>query len=75
MLAFLARHSAICLFIAALIGFAFPAVSLGLFPFLPYVLFALMLFTLLGIHQGLLVKALGQWQVWIYAFIHAVVLT
>ncbi|OOF00175.1 hypothetical protein BZG77_01505 [Salinivibrio sp. IB643] len=34
-----------------------------------------MLFTLLGIHQGLLVKALGQWQVWVYAFIHAVVLT
>jgi hypothetical protein len=75
MLAFLARHSAIFLFIAALIGFAFPAVSLALFPFLPYVLFALMLFTLLGIHQGLLVKALGQWQVWVYAFIHAVVLT
>lgn len=75
MLAFLARHSAICLFIAALIGFVFPTVSLALFPFLPYVLFALMLFTLLGIHQGLLVKALGQWQVWVYAFIHAVVLT
>jgi hypothetical protein len=45
MLAFLAKHSALCLFIAALIGFAFPSVSLALFPFLPYVLFALMLFT------------------------------
>ncbi|WP_198534568.1 hypothetical protein [Salinivibrio kushneri] len=75
MLAFLAKHSALCLFIAALIGFAFPSVSLALFPFLPYVLFALMLFTLLGIHQGLLVKALTRWQVWVYALVHSVLLT
>ncbi|WP_198533006.1 hypothetical protein [Salinivibrio kushneri] len=75
MLAFLAKHSALCLFIAALIGFAFPSVSLALFPFLPYVLFALMLFTLLGIHQGLLVKALARWQVWVYALVHSVLLT
>ncbi|WP_232112045.1 hypothetical protein [Salinivibrio proteolyticus] len=75
MLAFLARHSALFLFIAAVIGFAFPHLSLALFPYLPYVLFALMLFTLLGINQSLLVKALGQWRVWLYAFVHAVVLT
>ncbi|WP_434361632.1 hypothetical protein NF212_24610 [Parasalinivibrio latis] len=75
MFSFLARHSSSCLVLAAFAGFLFPEASNATFPFLPYVLFLLMLFTLLGINQPMLIKAICRPKAWIYAFVHTAVLT
>lgn len=74
MLSFLVRHSLPLMFVAALLGFAFPTLSLAAFPFLPYVLFSLMLLTLLGIKQSHLLNTLKQGRIWLYAVFHAFVL-
>lgn len=75
MLSLLARHSSILLLLAALIGFSFPAISTAVFPYLPYILFFLMLFTLIGIKQNALISLLFQPKIWVYAFYHAALLS
>ncbi len=75
MLALLARHSSILLILAAFTGFIFPDISSAIFPFLPYILFFLMLFTLIGIKQGDLIRLLFQIRTWLYAFYHAALLS
>ncbi|WP_325894563.1 hypothetical protein [Grimontia sp. NTOU-MAR1] len=75
MLVFLSKHSSILLIAAAFIGFAFPKLSTLALPFLPYVLFTLMLFTLMGMNQKALVKAIFDSGAWVYAFVHCGVTT
>ncbi|REG83017.1 hypothetical protein [Marinomonas pollencensis] len=72
MFAFLIRHSLLCMFLAAVLGFVFPSLSLKIFPFLPFVLFFLMALTLLGIKQAELISRLKNIKVWLYAGLHAV---
>ncbi|SBS24630.1 hypothetical protein MAQ5080_00053 [Marinomonas aquimarina] len=73
MLAFLVKHSLIGMFVCALLGFAFPVASNTLFPFLPYVLFTLMLLTLVGMPMEQLVKRLCHGALWLYALWHSAV--
>ena len=75
MLSFLAKHSSVLLIVATLLGFLWPEASHAVFPTLPYVLFFLMLFTLVGIEQTSLLKALKQKQCWVYALLHSVGMT
>lgn len=74
MLSLLSRHSSLLLILAAILGFIFPTASAVVFPYLPYILFCLMLFTLLGMQQGQLVKLLAQRDIWLYAGFHSVLL-
>lgn len=71
MLAFLVKHSLIGMFICALLGFAFPTASDALFPFLPYVLFTLMMLTLVGMPMERLITRLCHGAVWRYALLHS----
>lgn len=71
MLAFLVKHSLIGMFLCALLGFAFPAASNALFPFLPYVLFTLMMLTLVGMPMERLIKRLCHAAIWLYALLHS----
>ena len=75
MLSFLARHSSVLLILAVLLGFLWPEASHAVFPTLPYVLFFLMLFTLVGIEQTSLLKALKQKQCWLYTLLHSLGMT
>ncbi|WP_240671571.1 hypothetical protein [Enterovibrio baiacu] len=75
MLAFLSKHSSSLLALAAVFGFLLPDLSQAALPFLPYILFVLMLFTLIGIDQPLLVKALFKKEAWLYALLHGGVTT
>ncbi|MDX1302836.1 hypothetical protein [Photobacterium sp.] len=75
MLVFLSRHSPILLMLSAIFGFIFPTASAIVFPFLPYILFFLMLFTLLGMKQRELINLLGQLNIWCYACFHAIALS
>ncbi|WP_241910698.1 hypothetical protein [Enterovibrio norvegicus] len=75
MLAFLSKHSSTLLALAAVFGFLLPDLSQAALPFLPYILFVLMLFTLIGIDQPLLVKALFKKEAWLYALLHGGVTT
>ncbi|UTV30060.1 hypothetical protein [Photobacterium atrarenae] len=75
MLSLLSKHSSSLLIFAAIMGFLFPSASAELFPFLPYVLFCLMLFTLIGMHQGMLIKLLAKAEIWLYALFHSIVLS
>jgi BASS family bile acid:Na+ symporter len=72
MLNYISKHSPIFLMLAATLGFAIPSASALIFPFLPYILFFLMLFTLIGMKQNELIKMLGQLDIWLYASFHAV---
>lgn len=72
MLNFISKHSPIFLMLAAILGFVIPSASAVIFPFLPYILFFLMLFTLIGMKQNELIKMLGQFDIWLYASFHAV---
>jgi hypothetical protein len=72
MLNFISKHSPIFLMLAAILGFVLPSASAVIFPFLPYILFFLMLFTLIGMKQNELIKMLGQLDIWLYASFHAV---
>ena len=71
MLAFIQRHSAGLLILAALCGFIFPDTSAAIFPYLPYILFFLMLFTLVGIQPRELIRTLRESTVWGYAILHS----
>ncbi|WP_413112871.1 hypothetical protein [Thaumasiovibrio sp. DFM-14] len=75
MLSYLAKHSALFLLLAAIIGFLFPSLSAAVFPSLPYILFFLMLFTLAGMQQSDVLHCLKQPQTWTYALTHNVVIT
>ncbi|PQJ62440.1 hypothetical protein [Photobacterium angustum] len=75
MLFFINKHSAYLLMVAGIIGFSFPSISRIVFPALPYILFFLMLFTLLGIKQELLIRKLLSKSVWSYALFHSFGLT
>ncbi|MGF1703851.1 hypothetical protein L4D09_26525 [Photobacterium makurazakiensis] len=75
MLSFLAKHSSVFLILAGVAGFLFPSLSAAIFPYLPQVLFFLMLLTLLGMNQNQLVKTLFKANVWRYTFVHSVLLT
>ncbi|MEL0614900.1 hypothetical protein [Marinomonas arenicola] len=72
MFAFLIRHSLLCMFLAAILGFVFPSLSLSVFPFLPLVLFFLMTLTLLGIKQAELIVRLRNRKIWLYSSLHAI---
>ncbi|GAA0836089.1 hypothetical protein GCM10009112_28750 [Marinomonas arenicola] len=72
MFAFLIRHSLLCMFLAAILGFVFPSLSLSVFPFLPLVLFFLMTLTLLGIKQAELIIRLRNRKIWLYSSLHAI---
>ncbi|WP_245907121.1 hypothetical protein [Photobacterium sanctipauli] len=61
--------------LAAIVGFIFPSLSTAIFPYLPYILFFLMLLTLLGMNQNALIKAIFKPGIWRYALIHSVLLT
>ncbi|MCO4784689.1 MAG: hypothetical protein KC467_02090 [Marinomonas atlantica] len=71
MLTFLVKHSLVCMFLCALLGFVFPVASNALFPFLPYVLFTLMLLTLIGMPMEQLIKRLCHRSIWLYALLHS----
>ncbi|UJF17438.1 hypothetical protein L0B53_01305 [Vibrio sp. SS-MA-C1-2] len=71
----MSHHSAIFLIVFAFLGVALPDISSAVFVYLPYVLFFLMLFTLIGINQQALIKVLCSQKVWLYTFIHNVILT
>ncbi|WP_299013314.1 hypothetical protein [uncultured Photobacterium sp.] len=75
MISLLSRYSSLLLIVAAAIGFAFPVLSATVFPSLPYILFFLMLFTLLGMPQSLLLSQMAEIQIWIYAIFHSTLLT
>lgn len=75
MLAFLSKHSSILLVVSTIAGFAFPSLSEATLPILPYILFTLMLFTLLGIDQRALVKSIADKEAWLYALVHCGVTT
>ncbi|WP_064608657.1 hypothetical protein [Photobacterium sp. J15] len=75
MISLLSKHSSTLLIVAAILGFLFPDTSFALFPVLPYILFFLMLFTLLGMPQALLVKQLFNREIWLYALFHSALLT
>ncbi|OAN11508.1 hypothetical protein A3K86_21500 [Photobacterium jeanii] len=72
MLPFISKHSSLLLMLAAIIGFLFPTASQAFFPILPFILFFLMLFTLLGIKQAALLRQLATLKVWGYALFHAI---
>ena len=59
------------MFVAAIVGFLCPQYSLAFFPFLPYVLFSLMVLTLLSMKQSALMKVLLKPMVWKYACYHS----
>ncbi|CZF81081.1 hypothetical protein [Grimontia marina] len=75
LLAFLSKHSSVLLIAAAFAGFALPELSESALPYLPYVLFTLMLFTLTGIDQRALVKSVADKEAWLYALVHSGVTT
>ncbi|KHT63888.1 membrane protein [Photobacterium gaetbulicola] len=75
MLHFISKHSSVFLIVATLAGLSWPQASLVVFPFLPYVLFFLMLFTLLGIEQKALLTELRLKRSWCYALLHSAVMT
>jgi len=60
------------MFLAAILGFVFPSLSLSVFPFLPLVLFFLMTLTLLGIKQAELIVRLRNRKIWLYSSLHAI---
>ncbi|ADZ92180.1 hypothetical protein [Marinomonas mediterranea] len=70
MIAFVVRHSLPFMFVAALLGFALPDASASVFPFLPYVLFSLMLLTLLSMQPSKVLRYLIGTKVWCYSLIH-----
>lgn len=71
MLAFLVKHSLVGMFLCALLGFCFPSAANAVFPYLPYVLFTLMMLTLLGMPMQRLLKRLANFGIWGYALIHS----
>lgn len=73
MLAFVVKHSLVGMFLCALLGFALPEASDALFPFLPYVLFTLMLLTLASMPMPRLIQRLSEWSIWRYALLHSAV--
>lgn len=75
MLAFLSKHSSVLLILSALAGFMLPSLSEAALPYLPYVLFTLMVFTLLGIDQRALVKSVANKEAWLYALLHCGITT
>ncbi|KLV03329.1 membrane protein [Photobacterium aquae] len=75
MLSMITRHSSSLLIASAFAGFMLPNAAAAMFPFLPYILFFLMLFTLLGIDQKTLIKRLATTQVWGFALFHSAGMT
>ncbi len=71
MLTFLVKHSLAGMFLCAIIGFTFPRASNFLFPFLPIVLFTLMLLTLLGMPMERLIQRVMNKSVWLYGLVHS----
>lgn len=71
-LSFISKHSAILMIVSSVLGFLLPAASEWLLHGLPYVLFSLMLVTLIGINQAQLIKTLMQPRAWLYALLHTV---
>ncbi|TDO96481.1 hypothetical protein [Marinomonas balearica] len=70
MIALLVKHSLPFMFVAALAGFLLPAVSAFIFPYLPYVLFTLMLLTLLSMPPNDVLRCLATPRVWNYSLVH-----
>ena len=69
---FISHHSAFFMILATVCGFLLPEWSDVVLPYLPMVLFFLMFFTLMAIHQQTLIRTLSQPSVWLYALIHTV---
>ncbi|TPE54777.1 hypothetical protein FJM67_03890 [Maribrevibacterium harenarium] len=73
MLALIIRHSLLGMFLSAVLGFILPSWSAAVFPFLPYVLFTLMMLTLLGMPLTDLLTCMRRSLVWWYGGLHALV--
>jgi len=58
-----------------LVGFALPTLANTLMPFLPAILFILMLFTIVSLDIKTLIKDLAQRSVWLYAIWHSLGVT
>ena len=71
MFAFLVKHSLVGMFLCALLGFLFPRASNWLFPVLPYILFTLMLLTLLGMPMQALIRRVMHKSMWLYGLFHS----
>ncbi len=70
MLTFLSNNSAWLLILVSMVGFIFPELANFAFPYLPAILFLLMLFTLAGMEQNLVISYLKRSKTWLYALIH-----
>ncbi|WP_205472532.1 hypothetical protein [Agarivorans sp. Alg241-V36] len=75
MLRFISAYSTQLLASCVFIGFALPGLSNALLPFLPAVLFALMLFTIVSLNIRTLIQDLAQISIWLYAIWHTLGLT
>ncbi|WP_135382779.1 hypothetical protein [Vibrio tasmaniensis] len=75
MLNFLAERSAFFLIAFCFVGLAFPDMSMQVFKVLPFVLFFLMFFSLLGVDQSKVIKGLGDARGWVYALVHALLMS
>ncbi len=71
MISLLKKYSAQLFVVATLLGLIFPEASAKVLNILPYVLFALMLLTLIGIKQQSLLQQLCRFNTWYYALLHS----
>ncbi|UJF24845.1 hypothetical protein L0B52_01530 [Suttonella sp. R2A3] len=65
----LAHHGPIVMVACCILGFIFPDLSQMLLPTLPYFLFFLMFFTLLGINQRQLLRRMASPRPWLFALL------
>lgn len=75
LLALISRYSTQLLASCVVIGFSFPQFSNALLPYLPAVLFGLMLLTIVSLNIRILVKDLCQVSIWLYAVWHTLGVT
>lgn len=74
MLNYISQKAPLLLVVFCFVGFFFPDFSNQIFTMLPFVLFFLMFFTLVGLDQVKLVQSLLTIKGWIYAFFHSFIL-
>lgn len=70
MLNYISSKAPVLLLTFCFIGFLLPDISMQVFKLLPFVLFFLMFFTLVGLDQAKLVKSLFCLKGWMYALVH-----
>ena len=70
MMTWIVRHSPLLMFAFCVLGFLWPQGSTAMLPFLPLTLFLLMCFSLLGMNQRQLLRAVFSRAVWRDALLH-----